>query len=78
MTSTTYQLPLTFEQILTLVKQLPPDEKQQLSQELAKDLIDSKLSDLLTTFHTDDLSLDTITAEVEAVRGKRHAQQSLH
>ncbi|MEB3229559.1 MAG: hypothetical protein VKJ64_01015 [Leptolyngbyaceae bacterium] len=39
MTSTTYQIPLTFEQILTLVKQLPPAERQQLSQELAKDLI---------------------------------------
>ncbi|MBP0030900.1 type II toxin-antitoxin system VapB15 family antitoxin [Roseofilum sp. Guam] len=76
MTSTQYQLSLNFEQVLTLVKQLPEPEKLQLSQELAKELLDSKLTALLESFQTDELSLDTITQEVEAVRSEIYAQQS--
>lgn len=73
MTSSTYQLSISFEQILLLVRQLPHAEKQQLSQELEKELMSSKLTDLLNTFKTDELSLDFIAEEVEAVRGELHA-----
>lgn len=62
------QIEVTFEQILTLVKSLPNKQKIQLSKELEKDVIDSKLSKLLEIFKTDDLSLETIDAEVEQVR----------
>jgi hypothetical protein len=36
MTQQTYQLPLTFEQILNLVLQLPKQEQQKLIQEIEK------------------------------------------
>ncbi|MDJ1170563.1 hypothetical protein PMG71_14110 [Roseofilum sp. BLCC_M154] len=49
MTSNTYQLPLTFEQILILVQQLPQDEQIQLKQEIEK-RINFKEKDLLTVF----------------------------
>ncbi|WP_236021440.1 type II toxin-antitoxin system VapB15 family antitoxin [Algoriphagus oliviformis] len=62
------QLDLTFEQILSLVKQLPKKEKVRLSKELEKDAIDSKLSKLLDSFETKDLNLDTLSEEVENVR----------
>jgi len=76
MTPTQYQLTLNFEQVLTLVKQLPEPEKLQLSQELARELLDSKLTALLEGFKTDELSLDTITQEVEAVRSEIYAKKS--
>ncbi|NMG59504.1 hypothetical protein E1H12_13490 [Geitlerinema sp. P-1104] len=38
MTSNTYQLPLTFEQILILVQQLPKEEQIKLKQEIDKGL----------------------------------------
>jgi hypothetical protein len=75
MTSNTYQLPLNFEQILTLVKQLPDGEKLRLSQELEKDTRDRTLTQLLESFQTDEVSLDTINSEVETVRAELHARQ---
>lgn len=68
MTANPDQLSLSFEQVLTLVKQFPEPEKLQLSQELARELLDSKLIALLDSFKTDELSLDRITQEVETVR----------
>ncbi|MDJ1177113.1 hypothetical protein PMG25_23760 [Roseofilum sp. BLCC_M114] len=59
-----------------MVKQLPEPEKLQLSQALARELLDSKLTTLLESFKTDELSLDTITQEVEAVRSEIYTQQS--
>ncbi|GAA0537035.1 hypothetical protein [Chitinophaga japonensis] len=41
------KLNLTIEQILTLVKQLPPDQKKELAQELEKEGIDERFFDLL-------------------------------
>lgn len=38
MTQNIYQLPLTFEQILTLVQQLPTSEQIKLSQEINKNI----------------------------------------
>ncbi|HYG15686.1 MAG TPA: hypothetical protein VEC12_08040 [Bacteroidia bacterium] len=59
---------LTFEQVYNIVKQLPKREKIRLSKALEKDVIDSKLSSLLNTFNTDELTDDLITSEVESVR----------
>ncbi|MFP4220780.1 MAG: hypothetical protein ACLFM4_07400 [Phormidium sp.] len=47
--SNTYQLPLTFEQILILVQQLPKEEKIKLKQEIDKGL-NAQQEDLLTVF----------------------------
>ena len=61
---------INFEQILFLVKQLPQKDKIKLSQELDKEGIHSKLSSLLKTFKTNELSQEIIDEEVEIVRQK--------
>ncbi len=75
MTPASYQLSLNFEQVLALVKQLPYPEKLLLSQELEKEVLNSQLTGLLESFKTDELSLETITEEVEAVRSEIHARK---
>ena len=74
MNQNVYQLSLNFEQILALVEQLSEQEKIILSKTLEKNLREQKLTELLKAFRTDDLSLEEITEEVEAVRGERYAQ----
>ncbi len=75
MKQNTYQLNLNFDQILNLVKQLPPRDKIRLSKELEKDTLNQTLTQLLETFQTDELSLETITEEVETVRAELYAKQ---
>ena len=70
----TYQISLNFEQILELVQQLPPVEKLRLSKELEKETRNSKLTELLEAFQTDELDLDTINEEVETVRAEIYAR----
>ena len=70
----TYQISLNFEQILELVQQLPPADKLRLSKELEKETRDRKLTQLLETFQTDELALDTINKEVETVRTEIYAR----
>lgn len=62
---TALQIDVTFEQILSLVRQLPKKQKIQLTKELEKETVDTKL---LKTFKTSDLDLETIDNEVESVR----------
>ncbi len=59
---------LSFSQILELVKNLPGEQKIKISRELEKETIGSKLTELLTAFRTDKLSMKEITSEVEQVR----------
>jgi hypothetical protein len=73
-----YQPTLNFDQILDLVKQLPRNDKILLSKELEKDTLDQTLTQLLETFKTDEVSLETITEEVENVRTEIYEQQSPH
>jgi predicted DNA-binding protein YlxM (UPF0122 family) len=65
---TAVQIDLTFEQVLSVVKQLPKEQQVQLTKELEKEVIGDKLSRLLRSFSTNDLSLETINEEVELVR----------
>lgn len=65
---TALQIELSFEQILELVKKLSIQEKLAISKALEKEEIESKISKLLDTFRTDELSLDIIDKEVEIVR----------
>lgn len=65
---TAVQLDLTFEQVLSVVKQLPKEQQLQLTKELEKEVVGDKLSRLLKSFRTNDLSLETINEEVELVR----------
>lgn len=69
------QIELTFDQMLSMVRQLPIHLKIRLSKELEKDAIDSKLSRLLKTFRTNELDLKTITEEVESVRQEIYESQ---
>lgn len=62
------QIEITFDQILSIVRRLPRKKKLELSKELEKEVIDSKLSKLLKTFKTKELDIETITKEVEIVR----------
>lgn len=70
-------LDLTFEQILSLVNQLPNQEKLKLAKELEKELVDEKLSRLLETFKTEEINLQTLTEEVEAVRQEIYDRKKL-
>lgn len=72
---TALQINLTFEQILSIIKQLPKKQKIKLTKELEKDVIGSKLTQLLKTFKTEDLDEDTILNEVENVRQEIYDQQ---
>ncbi len=65
---TAFQIDLTFDQILSVVKQLPSKEKIKLTRELEKEAIDSKLSRLLKSFETKDLDMSTIIEETETAR----------
>lgn len=65
---TALQVDISYDQVLALVKQLPIKEKIKLTKELEKDGIETKLSGLLKTFRTKELSLETINEEVEIVR----------
>ncbi len=72
---TAVQIDVTFEQILSMVRQLPRQQKIKLTKELEKEAIDSKLSELLKTFKTKDLDLETINEEVESVRQEIYEKQ---
>jgi hypothetical protein len=65
-----FNISLTFDQIVDLVKQLPGKQKLKLSRELEKEAVNTKLTRLLTAFKTDELSLETIEQEAEAVRSE--------
>jgi hypothetical protein len=72
---TAMQIDLSFDQILSLVKQLPRQQKVKLTKELEKDAIETKLGLLLKVFKSNDLDLDLISKEVELVRQEIYAKQ---
>jgi hypothetical protein len=78
MTVQTYQLSLNFEQILNLVRQLPSVEQEKIRQELERVNREQKLNSFLTDFRADEISIEEITAEVEAVRSDIYAKQQSH
>jgi hypothetical protein len=65
-----YPLQLNFNQIVQLIKQLPANDKIKLSKELEKDAVNSKLTRLLKSFKTNELTEDMINQECEIVREK--------
>ena len=73
-----HNISLTFRQILDLVRQLPRQQKIRLTKELEKEAIDSKLSQILQSFKTDELSQDLIDEEVEAVRQELYERSQKH
>jgi hypothetical protein len=73
--SSALKLSLSFNEILSLIKRLPKKQRVELSRQLEKDVIDSKLSDLMKAFKTDKLSQETIDSETEVVRKKIYETQ---
>lgn len=69
------QIDLTFNQILSMIRQLSREQKIKLTQELEKEAIDTKLTRLLKVFKTKELDLKTINAEVESVRQEIYDKQ---
>jgi len=69
-TAISYQVQLNFSQILQIVKQLPVNDKIKLSKELEKDAINSKLTRLLKSFKTNEITEHIINQECEIVREK--------
>ncbi len=74
MKTDSFNISLSFDQILDLVRQLPKSQKIKLSKELEKEAIDTKLSKLLATFKTEELPLNIIDQEVELVRQELYAK----
>ncbi len=69
------QIDLSFDQILSVVKQLPKQQQIKLTKALEQEAVETKLSRLLKTFKTKELDLDTITEEAEIVRAELYAKQ---
>lgn len=69
------EINLSFDQILSVVKKLPRQQKIKLTKELEKEGIYTKLSRLLRVFKTNELDLATITEEVEIVRQEIYEKQ---
>ncbi len=72
---TALQIDVTFDQILSMIKQSPKQQKIKLTNKLEKELVGSKLSQLLKNFKTEDLDLAIIDAEVESVRQEIYENQ---
>jgi hypothetical protein len=72
---TELQLEVTFDQLLSMVRQLTKKQKQKLSKELEKEVIDNKLNRLLKSFKTNELDVKTITEEAELVRQEIYDKQ---
>jgi len=75
MNTNLYKISLNYDQILALVKQLPKREKAKLSKELAKEAINTRLTKLLNSFSTDELTEDMINQEVEKARSEIYAKK---
>ena len=63
---------IDFSQLKTVVEQCNIDEKLELLQLLERETFSIRFKNFLNQIKTDELSLEEITAEVEAVRQARH------
>lgn len=61
-----------FSQIKTIIEQCNIDEKIELLKLLEKETFSTRFKQLLNQVKTDELNLEEITAEVEAVRQARY------
>src|SRR5256885_836928 len=57
---TALNISLSFSQIIELIRQLPRQQKIKLTKELEKEAVDSKLSELLKSFKTNELSFEIV------------------
>lgn len=72
-----FRIDLTPDQVVELAKQLPSKEKKALAKSFEREGLIRRLEDLMKQVRTDELSEETIAAEVEAVRAKRYAARKV-
>ena len=63
------------EVVLHFFRGLSNEDKDVFIHQLRNELIDTKWSNILDAFHTDDISLAEIDAAVEEVRAERYAKR---
>lgn len=68
-------LNLSYNQILSLVKQLPVRTQLRLGRILTKDATKAELEHFLEVFRTDEWCEEDILSEVKQVRKERHARR---
>ncbi|OQY57254.1 MAG: hypothetical protein B6245_17275 [Desulfobacteraceae bacterium 4572_88] len=65
-------LAIDFNQLKSLITQCGIEEKTEIIRMLEKDTFPIRFDRFLSKIRTDDLTLEDITTEVEAIREKRH------
>lgn len=67
------RIELTPDQVVELALRLPKKEKLELAKVFEREGLINRLDELMKKVRTDELSEETILAEVEAVRARRYA-----
>ncbi len=67
---------ISYNQILTLLQQLPIRSQLKIGKALTRNNIRIEMNYFLETFQTDELSEEEILAEVKAVRRERYATKN--
>ncbi len=75
MKQNTYNLQLNYQQIITLIRQLKYEDKVNILKELKKSTFKKRFKKLLYSLKTNELPLNEITKEVEAVRMQRYEKR---
>ncbi len=75
MENSSFKINLTYNQVLDLVRQLPKKDKAKLSNELAKETIDKRLTRILSSFAAEDITQKEINQEVEEARAEIYAKK---
>lgn len=68
-------LTIDFNQLKSLISQCGIEEKAEIVRILEKDTFPLRFKQLMSKIKTDDLTLEDITAEVEAIREVRHSEK---
>ena len=68
-------LNLNYDQVLDLVKQLPPRMQLRLGRALTRQATRAELEHFLNTFRTDEISAEDIRPAFIQVRKQRHARR---
>ena len=71
----TIQLNISKQQFFGMLQAMPEQDKLEVFDHLRKSLFVSRFDRLLRSVHTDELSLEDITHEVEAVRQAHYEER---
>ena len=71
----TIQLNISKQQFVGLIQAMPEKDRLEIFDSLRKSLFVSRFDRLLKSTRTDQLSMDDITREVEAVRQERYEER---